>query len=158
MKANAECVTSGKHGVCATSASKFQEQIYLIQRLENTFHLNTTNNVRLSLAATMAEEQAPTEQSHAQRLNENNTKRKRPCEAQPEDEDSTQPSPKRPLRHTECGLSMKEKNKEEAQQCLRPERDDGGQKKSRKRANRHISEQALRNMMQRALDTGSLAG
>ncbi|GAB7342917.1 hypothetical protein MBLNU457_g1028t1 [Dothideomycetes sp. NU457] len=106
----------------------------------------------------MAEEQAPTEHSHYQRLDENNTKRKRPAEAQPEDEDGTQPSLKRQLRHTECDSSVKEKNMQEAQQVLQLEGGNGGQKKPRKRASRHISEQALRDMMQRALDTGSLEG
>lgn len=114
--------------------------------------------MRTLLAVTMAEEQAPTEHNHNQRLNESNIKRKRLSEAQPEDEDGTQPSSKRQLRHIESNDSVEEKNMKEAQQNLLSEGGNGEKKKSRKRVNRHISEQALRDMLQRALDTGSLAG
>ena len=105
----------------------------------------------------MADEQAPNEQTHHLRSDSTTCKRKRPEEKDDNGENGTPRSPKRRQQKEECDLSLRE-NKRGAQQDLDVKQDGEARKRCSKRANRNISQQALREMLRKALDTGSLVG
>jgi len=105
----------------------------------------------------MADGQAPNEQTHHFRSNSTTSKRKRSEETDTNGEDGTPRSPERRQQEEECDLSLKEK-KREVQQDLHLKQVGEARKRCSKRAGRNISQQALREILRKALDTGSLAG
>jgi len=104
----------------------------------------------------MALEQAPTEQTHPFSLENATSKRKRSDDEGTEGDNDTPRSPKRHQRQTGCDLSSS-KEKREAQQDMYSKPNAEARKRCR-RANRIISQQALRDILRKALDTGSLSG